>query len=326
MDSPLRDHSTSAKSREARPQRYIAYYRVSTGRQEYGLSLDAQREAVRICVAERHGRLVGEFGETMSGRKNERPQLNKALWLCGILRATLVISRLDRLSRNVGMISRLMDTGVDFLVVDFPFANKFTLHILAAIAEYESRIISERMKAILAVVRERGSRSLIPKNPHPRFPPGCQAKSARVRRARSDARARDIAPLLWASLREGKSYHVIASEFNESGVRPPRDKPWTKNSVCRIAKQTCDDFGAVKKAAMRAGLAQIKVQKRLADVGALLTDLMAQGLSYEAIAAELLRQGHQAPWGGPWGPASLRRYMMLATKEPEPLETAEARP
>ena len=78
----------------------------------------------------------------MSGLKNESPQLAMALTTCRILDAALVIARLDRLSRNVAMIARLMDSGLDFVATDFPYANKFTIHLLAAVAEYESRIHS----------------------------------------------------------------------------------------------------------------------------------------------------------------------------------------
>jgi DNA invertase Pin-like site-specific DNA recombinase len=137
--------------------RYVAYYRVSTGQQrESGLGLESQQAQVRDYVAANHGCLVGEYSETVSGRKNDRPQLATALTTCRIMGAVLVIARLDRLSRNVAMIARLMDSGLDFVATDFPYANKFTIHLLAAVAEYESRIHSERMKAIMAAVKQRG--------------------------------------------------------------------------------------------------------------------------------------------------------------------------
>jgi DNA invertase Pin-like site-specific DNA recombinase len=79
----------------------------------------------------------------MSGRKDSRPGFAKALSMCRIARAALVIARLDRLSRNVEMISRLLESRLEFVAVDFPYANRFTIHILAAVAEYESRLISD---------------------------------------------------------------------------------------------------------------------------------------------------------------------------------------
>ena len=142
------------------PRKYVAYYRVSTGQQDSsGLGLDAQRAAVRDYLATNPGRLVAEFSETMSGRKSHRPQLNRALSLCRIMRAVLVIARLDRLSRNVEMITRLMESGLEFVAVDFPHANRFTIHILAAVAEYESQLQSERMKVVVAAAKERRGHS-----------------------------------------------------------------------------------------------------------------------------------------------------------------------
>jgi DNA invertase Pin-like site-specific DNA recombinase len=194
-----REHVTRAHAISAgeSPRRYVAYYRVSTVRQDQlGFSIEAQRAAVQDYVAVNPGLVVAEFSEVMSGRKDSRPELAKALSLCRIARAVLVIARLDRLSRNVEMIARLMESRLEFVAVDFPQANRFTIYILAAVAEYESRLSSERMKQVIAARRERGAKfghfaCDLPR----RFPLGCQAASALVRQARSEARARDLAPL-----------------------------------------------------------------------------------------------------------------------------------
>ena len=133
-------------------RRYVAYYRVSTVQQgQFGFSVEAQRAAVQDYVAANPGFVVAEFSEVMSGRKDSRPELAKALSMCRIARAMLVIARLDRLSRNVEMIARLMESRLEFVAVDYPHANRFTIHILAAVAQYELRLISERMKQIIAV-------------------------------------------------------------------------------------------------------------------------------------------------------------------------------
>jgi DNA invertase Pin-like site-specific DNA recombinase len=189
--------------------------------EQFGFSIEAQRAAVQDYIAAHHGPVIAEFSEVMSGRKDSRPELAKALSMCRIARAVLVIARLDRLSRNVEMISRLMESRLEFVAVDFPYANRFTIHILAAVAEYESRLSSERMKQVIAARRERGAKvghfvSGLPR----RFPPGCQEASALMRQARSEARARDLAPLVWKAVAEGKSMSVIADEFNDSGVAP----------------------------------------------------------------------------------------------------------
>jgi DNA invertase Pin-like site-specific DNA recombinase len=212
-----------------RHQLFVAYYRVSTGRQaESGLGIDVQRATVRDHVASNEGRLIAEFSETVSGRKNDRPQLTMALTTCRIMGAVLVIARLDRLARNVAMIARLMESGLDFVATDFPFANKFTIHVLAAVAEYESRIHSERMKAVLAAVRQRGIKvGNTKRDSTRRFPPGCQQASAQARQARAEARRRDLAPLIWKAIAEGKSHRLIADEFNDTGVSPARHRKWT---------------------------------------------------------------------------------------------------
>jgi DNA invertase Pin-like site-specific DNA recombinase len=187
--------------------RYVAYYRMSIGRlEQFALGFDAQRAAVERYIAANPGRLIAEFSETVSGRKNARPKLQEALYLCRLLRAVLVVARLDRLSRNVELITRLMESGTEFVAVDFPHANRFTIHVLAVIAEYESQLLSERMKAAYAAARERGA-VVWPrvKNPNARLGPHAQEISARNRRARLEARARDLGPLIWKAIAEGKS-------------------------------------------------------------------------------------------------------------------------
>ncbi len=296
--------------------RFVAYYRVSTGKQaSSGLGLDAQRAAAHEFVAANGGRLIAEFSESLSGRKDNRPQLNNALALCRIARAMLVISRLDRLSRSVGMICRLMESGLDFITTDFPFANKFTIHILAAVAEYESRLQSERSKAVIAALKARGGKVGNPRRDVVRrFPPGCQQLSALARRDRSEARARDLAPLIWRLIAEGKSYRVIADEFNRQEIRPPRRAPWSKNSIWRIVHATADEFAPKSDAvpAKRTGAAQVKVSRCVGAIGPLLLSLRAEGATYAMIATEMGQRGIESPWGGNWGPASIRRYLMRA--------------
>jgi DNA invertase Pin-like site-specific DNA recombinase len=297
-------------------RRYVAYYRVSTGQQrESGLGLESQQAQVHDYVAASHGLLVGEYSETVSGLKNDRPQLAMALTTCRILGAVLVIARLERLSRNVAMIARLMESGLDFVAIDFPYANKFTLHVLAAVAEYESRIQSERMKAILAAVKQRGSRVGNTKRDSTRqFPPGCQQASAQARRARAEARRCDLAPIVWKSIAEGKSYRVIADEFNATGVAPAAQSKWTANAIWRISNLTAGEFGFSPEvtAAGRVGIAQIKVRRRVDEIGPLLLAWRNNAWTYPAIASELRRLGIKSPWGGDWGQASIGRYLKRA--------------
>ncbi len=139
---------------------YVAYYRVSTDRQgQSGLGLDAQRAAVANYMNGGDWTMVDTFTEVESGRKNDRPELAKALELCRRRRATLVIAKLDRLARNVAFIANLMDANVDLVAVDMPQANRLTLHIMAAMAEHEAQAVSQRTRAALQAAKECGTES-----------------------------------------------------------------------------------------------------------------------------------------------------------------------
>src|SRR5436189_2530891 len=130
--------------------KFIAYFRVSTDKQgRSGLGLEAQREAVLAYLNGGRWSLVEEFVEVESGKRNDRPQLTAALAACKKHRAKLVIAKLDRLSRNLAFIATLMDSGVEFVAVDNPHANKLTVHILAAVAQHEREMIAQRTKDAL---------------------------------------------------------------------------------------------------------------------------------------------------------------------------------
>jgi DNA invertase Pin-like site-specific DNA recombinase len=132
-------------------------YRVSTDRQgESGLGLDAQRKLVADYLNGGSWTLSAEFTEVESGKRSDRPQLAAALAMAKRLRAKLIVAKLDRLSRNVSFISALMDSGVEFIAADMPFANKMTLQVLAVFAEHERDVISARTKQALAAAKERG--------------------------------------------------------------------------------------------------------------------------------------------------------------------------
>src|SRR5215217_3108873 len=138
--------------------RFVTYLRVSTDRQrQSGLGLEAQR-AVVVGFLAGHGRVVAEVVEVGSGRRNDRPEPERTLALCRAHCATLLVAKLDRLARNVAFVSNLMESGVEFTAVDFPQANRLTVHILAAVAEHEAKAISERTRAALKAARDRGQR------------------------------------------------------------------------------------------------------------------------------------------------------------------------
>jgi DNA invertase Pin-like site-specific DNA recombinase len=138
--------------------KFVAYFRVSTDRQgKSGLGLDAQREAVMNYLNGGRWTLVAEFTEVESGKRDDnRPQLAAAIAACKRQKARLVIAKLDRLSRNLAFIAALMESGVEFVAVDNPHMNKLTIHILAAVAEHEREMISERTRAALQAAKARG--------------------------------------------------------------------------------------------------------------------------------------------------------------------------
>lgn len=137
--------------------RFVAYYRVSTERQgKSGLGLDAQRAAVAEYLNGGGWQVVGSEEENESGGKNDRPALARAIELCKLHDATLIVAKLDRLSRNAAFLMNLKEGGVDFVATDMPTANRMVVGIMASIAEGEGEMISARTKAALAAAKARG--------------------------------------------------------------------------------------------------------------------------------------------------------------------------
>lgn len=208
--------------------RFIAYYRVSTERQgRSGLGLEAQSEAVRNYVAQRGGDVLAEFTEVETGKRSDRPQLSAALDACRRQKATLVIAKLDRLARNMAFVANLMEGRADFVAVDMPHADRFTLHLFAALAEEEGRRISQRTKAALAAAKARGVQL-------------GRAGAALARRNHDAAitRARDLSDMIHIVRREGaKTYREIALELNARGVSTPQGARWHAGSVQRVCKR-----------------------------------------------------------------------------------------
>ena len=128
--------------------KYIAYLRQSTKKQENsGLGVEAQREIIKNYLKDK--KLIAEYLETESGKKSERPKLTEAIGMCRKTGATLIVAKLDRLSRNVAFTSRFLESDVEIVFCDFPQANKLVLHIISSIAEYEANLISVRTKQSL---------------------------------------------------------------------------------------------------------------------------------------------------------------------------------
>ena len=211
--------------------RAIAYYRVSTKKQgESGLGQDAQRTAVESFAASQCLTIEGEYIEVETGtNKRRRPKLEQAMAAAKAQGAVLLIAKLDRLARNVHFISGLMESGVKFVAVDMPEVDNLTIHILAAVAEKEAKLISERTKAALDAKRERDGEWRVSNLDQ-------DARTAGAETMREQAISDYQGVAFTASLLRGQgfSYGAIADKLNENGYRTRRGKDFQAMTVKRI--------------------------------------------------------------------------------------------
>ena len=222
--------------------KFISYLRVSTARQGVsGLGIEAQRESVSNYLNGGRWTLVQEVVEIESGKRNDRPAIAEALRLCRLHRATLVIAKLDRLARNVHFISSLMESGVEFIAVDFPQANRLTVHILAAVAEHEAKMISDRTKSALSAAKARGVELGGQRGDLKRMSSmaarGNKASGA-VRSAAAAKRNEDLIPVIREVLESGDATpKQIADALNERGITAARGGAWSAAQVRRVLER-----------------------------------------------------------------------------------------
>lgn len=211
--------------------RFVAYYRVSTEKQgRSGLGLEAQQEAVARYLNGGEWELLETFTEQETGKGanalDRRPQLRAALDYARKAKATLVIAKLDRLSRNVAFIASLMESGVPFVAVDMPHAKTFELHIRAALAEEERRMISERTRAAMAAAKARGVEL------------GANGKVlAEKHKAEAVERLAPVADRLRTLKGSGLSVRRIVETLNAEGVPSPAGGAWHVANVHRALKR-----------------------------------------------------------------------------------------
>ena len=219
--------------------KFIAYYRVSTVRQGRSqLGLEAQRHAVRSYLDGGRWQLVEEIVEVESGKRSDRPELARALGLCRLHHATLVIAKLDRLARNVEFISNLMNSNVEFVATDMPHANKLTVHILAAMAEHEAEAISVRTKLALAAAKARGRKLGGDRGNLPAVAKAGTKASAVIRGASADARARDISGTIAELRAQGRvSLRSLAEGLNRRDIKAPRGGSWSAAQVANVLRR-----------------------------------------------------------------------------------------
>lgn len=214
--------------------RLVAYERVSTARQgQSGLGLEAQQRAIHDFARGRGAEVIARFTEVESGRKAERPELARALHHARVTGATLVIARLDRLSRNAAFLLTLRDSGVRFLACDMPEANDLTVGVMALVAEAEREAISRRTREALAIAKARGVRLGNPNGAAAlrRAGKGGDALRATVS-ANAERFAQDLAPVI-ADIRAAghQSLRAIAAELTARGIRTRRGGQWQVSNV-----------------------------------------------------------------------------------------------
>jgi DNA invertase Pin-like site-specific DNA recombinase len=177
--------------------------------------------------------MVAEFTEIESGKRSDRPQLTAALVACKRHRAKLVIAKLDRLSRNLAFIATLMDSGVEFVAVDNPHANKLTVHILAAVAQHEREMIAQRTKDALAAAKARGVTLGNPRLAVARD----KANAASI--AAADAFAANVRPIIREIQASGvQSLRGIARALTARGIKTARGGQWNAVQVGDIINRS----------------------------------------------------------------------------------------
>ena len=219
--------------------KFVSYLRVSTPRQgRSGLGLEAQRQAVEEYLNGGRWKLVEEVIEVESGRNNKRPQLQHALSGCRLHNATLVVAKLDRLSRNASFLLTLRDSSVEFVAADLPQANRLTVGILAMVAEQEAEAISSRTRAALAAAKRRGVILGRPEHLDAVARRLGTKASAQVRSAQANQRAADLAPVVSGLRAKGAvSLRDLAAELTALDYLTTRGRAWSPAEVRRLLQR-----------------------------------------------------------------------------------------
>jgi DNA invertase Pin-like site-specific DNA recombinase len=212
--------------------KFVSYIRVSTARQgRSGLGLEAQRQAVAHYLNGGNWTIIAEFKEIESGRRADRPELDRALAAARLHRAPLVVAKVDRLTRSVAFLNRLLEAGVDVRFADLPTiegpTGRFMLQQMASVAELEAGMISDRTRKALAASKKRlgGFRG------RAGTPEDC-AKARLVRTTKAKGRAADLAPVIAEIRTSGAtSLRSLAAGLNERGITAPRGGLWSAAQV-----------------------------------------------------------------------------------------------
>ena len=222
-------------------KKYVAYYRVSTSKQEKsGLGLDSQKTMVNNFLLSNQGELIESFTEIETGTsKKKRTEIYRAIEFAKRNDAVLVIAKLDRLARNVHFVSSLMEAGVEFICCDMPAANHLTIVLMMAIAEDEAKNISKRTRAALAEKKRQGFQLGTPENLT--YEDRLKGAKAMKKKAREN-RANQQATALIVQYREkGLSYDKIADRLSELDFKTAKGKEFTSTAVMRLYKRFTEE-------------------------------------------------------------------------------------
>jgi DNA invertase Pin-like site-specific DNA recombinase len=209
----------------------VAYLRVSTQRQgTSGLGLQAQQEIIRNYLNGKSP--IAEFVEVESGRKSDRPKLHEALELCKKKKATLIVAKMDRLSRNVAFTSQLLDSGIEIVFCDFPRANRLVLTIIAAISEYEAGLIRQRTKAALQVKKEQGCQLGKPENLMRNLGKAiANSRKTNQERAHNNPNNKRAVAILRSLVNKTTNYSEMARVLNDEGFLTSRGGRFSAKQV-----------------------------------------------------------------------------------------------
>jgi DNA invertase Pin-like site-specific DNA recombinase len=224
--------------------KYVIYYRVSTKKQgQSGLGLDAQQTIVTRFLNE-HSTIVATFTEVETGKSATRPQLAAALAVCEREGATLIVAKLDRLARNVQFTSALMNSGIDFIACDCPYATRLTIHILAAVAEDEALRIASRTKGALQELKAQGVKlgSARPGHwdgrEHLRGWKGIpQDRANAIKKSRLEETYAQVLPLIRILQERNETYAQIADALNQQGFKTPKGCAFSPSTVHAVAQR-----------------------------------------------------------------------------------------
>jgi len=219
-------------------QRYVAYYRVSTQKQgRSGLGLEAQQQAVRDFLQQFGGELVAEFKEVESGKRTDRPEFIKASDYAELSNAILLVAKLDRLSRDLHFVTSLQKRGIKFKLCDLPEIDNLTIHILAAMAEHEARMISVRTKQAMSEAQKRG---VVMGNPQLSIQRNRDVSTANAKRITEQSLWQSKILKVISHLEQTEMLETckaIADALNERGLTTARGGAFSVPIVSRLRRQ-----------------------------------------------------------------------------------------